>query len=190
MRYVDPDGREDEVGQAALFNQQQWTEKEGFDKDFFKTACAATACLNVVSVQYTKEKGEALSFDNAKTAMKRARDNGGIDQKNATVLDWSGAANSMAGALGMKGTFSVDEKDPDYKIFAFADPLDDVTIPVHFSLVTDKITNKFFDSWDGVKKGWAPDGTCAGELGVIYRACPLQQGRPIRGLNYKSEENK
>ena len=190
VRYVDPDGREDEVGQAALFNQQQWTEEEGFDSKFANSACAATACLNAVSVQYTKEKGEALLFDDAKTAMKSARDSGKIDSETATVLDWSGAANAMAGALGMNGTFTANEKDPDYKIFAFADPLGELTEPVHFSLVSDRENNKFFDSWDGVEKGWALDGMCGGEAGLKYRACPLQQGRPIRGLNYKSEENK
>lgn len=184
VRYVDPTGLEDEIVIPTYFNQNQWTKAEGFSKKFYETACAATATLNAVSFQYTIETGEALSFEEGKNMMFAAIEIDAVDIEDATVNNWQNAANSMGLYIGLNGEFIVNEISPTLKIYAFTNPSEDFSVPVHFSFVTNQVTQVFIDSWDGIEKGWSVDGFCGGIPNIPYRTCPLQTGRPYRGFDY------
>lgn len=82
-----------------LFNQHQFTKDYGFyDEDgkrFEDTACNATAAVNIFSMQYTKETGKKLTFEDAVAALKNAIEKEKIDYKDATVNDLAPAINEM-----------------------------------------------------------------------------------------------
>ena len=88
-----------------------------FSSEFGKSACFATAILNVVASQYKKETGKQLSFFEACKAMQSAVNSGYISKKDARVIDIEKAANAMAEVIGLKGSFTYTEsKDADYVI--------------------------------------------------------------------------
>lgn len=82
-----------------LFNQHQFTKDYGFyDEDgkrFEDTACNATAAVNIFSMQYTKETGKKLTFEDAVAVLKNAIEKEKIDYKDATVNDLAPAINEM-----------------------------------------------------------------------------------------------
>ena len=77
-----------------------------YGKNFGEHACAATSLLNEISEQYTRETGHAISAQQVDAAMAAAVNSGTISSTNAWVSDWSGAANAMAQAVGLEGSYT------------------------------------------------------------------------------------
>ena len=169
------------------FSQKLWTSDKGFfeDKDtkaaFWKTACLATSILNIVSAVYQKETGNILTEEQAIGALKAAIKAGHIDFENAYVSDIAGAANAMAGFLKMKGTFSSNEKSPEYMIYA----IDKVTYRHFVNALKNEIGSQYFDVWDGKIKSYSKTTTNEEGEEITENLINLQEGRQIRGLDYK-----
>ncbi|MBP3708843.1 MAG: RHS repeat-associated core domain-containing protein, partial [Treponema sp.] len=184
IKYIDPDGRkelmaEDAQGRpiAALnpvkpaeFSQHMFTPAEGFEQGFEDTACNATAALNVVSIQYTKETGKSLSYAEGIDIMKNNigdTDKGQvfIKKTDATVTDIASAVGSMAKYINKKqgenifaGRFWYSKKSSeDYAATYRIDVMDSVNYPSHF--VNNEGDNKsdstkinILDTYDGKHK--------------------------------------
>ena len=87
----------------------RYTEQKYFSsiygEQFGNNACAATSLLNELSEQYTLETGHALPSDVRDAAMAAAVNTGSVSSTNAWVSDWNGAANAMATAMGLEGSY-------------------------------------------------------------------------------------
>mgnify|MGYP003463163582 FL=1 len=204
--YIDPDGRKDDswvkhipsncqplardfikVDKPNWYAQQSWS-KNGFKLDFWKTACFATTILNVVSAVYQKETGSYLSPEQAELALKAAIYDKSINEIDAYVSDIAKAANSMGKYLGLKGKFSVNEVDPKYAIFAIASDKNPKIFKHFVNSYSDRYDLKYFDVWGGKDKSRLIDVLEVPLLGYLPIYLKLQDGRPIRGLDYKIEE--
>ena len=106
-----------------LFTQTQFTKEYNFNEQFHETACFATGVLNTVSMQYTKETGKKMTFEDGVGAMKQAIKDGNISKENAKVSDYARAANSMINYIEDKyndsdifgGSFSYKNNDDSIK---------------------------------------------------------------------------
>ena len=96
---------------------------EAHGDEFGNNACAATSLLNEISEQYTEETGTALTQAQVSQAMSAAVDSGNISSTNAFVNDWEGAANDMAGSVGLAGNYSYtnNSTEADVTIYALED---------------------------------------------------------------------
>ena len=144
---------------------------------FSKSACFATAILNVVAAQYKKEMGSSLSFIQACSAMNAAIRENKISINNARINDVAGAANAMAKELGLKGTFKYKlSKDADYLILN----LESCT---HFvnSLDTNNELLPYFDTYYGTQNTVYSKN----EENELIQNRPLNEERAYRGLNYE-----
>ena len=202
VKYTDPTGRYTDEWIKSLplcarqyikdmapnrFSQKLWTADKGFYADektgsaFWKTACLATSILNIVSAVYQKETGNILTEEQAIGALNAAIDAKHIDREDAYVSDIAGAANAMAGFLKMKGKFSSDEKSPEYMIYA----IDKVTYRHFVNALKNVIGSQYFDVCDGKTKSYSKTMTNEDGEEVTENLINLQEGRAIRGLNYK-----
>ena len=135
--------------------QQEFSALYGVD--FGNTACAATSLLNEISERYLLETGKKMTKEDAINAMKAAvsagyigennKDKNGVMKYEATINDWSAAANAMADAIGLKGNFSytTNSSDSSSKIYAW-DKNGDGSAD-HF--VNDIGNGKYYDPWTG-----------------------------------------
>ena len=205
IKYTVPDGRYSDEWIKSLppsvkqytrdmppnrFSQQLWTVDKGFKfyfdangkkKFFWQTACLATAILNVVSAVYQKETGNIMTEELAIKTLNAAIATGNINEKNAYVSDIAGAANDMASFLNLQGKFSSDEKSPQFMIYAI-----DKTTYSHFvNTLKNIIGSVYFDVWDGKTKSYSITSTDKDGNEITQNLVNLQEGRPIRGLNYK-----
>lgn len=151
-------------------------------------ACCATSILNVVSSVYQKETGSYLSPEQAELALAAAVNDKKIDRNEAYVSDIAGAANSMGKYLGLKGQFSSNEVNPQYAIFAIASDKNPKTFKHFVNSYSDRYDLKYFDVWGGKDKSLIIGVMEDPEFGVLPIYLKLQEGRPIRGLDYKIEE--
>ena len=204
VKYTDPTGRYTDEWIKSLpicarqyikdmapnrFSQKLWTVDKGFEsykedgkeKFFWQTACLATSILNIVSAVYQKETGNILTEEQAIGALKAAIKAEHIDSQNAYVSDIAGAANAMAGFLKMKGKFSSDEKSPEHMIYA----IDKVTYRHFVNALKNVIGSQYFDVWDGKTKCYSKTTTNEDGEEITENLINLQEGRAIRGLNYK-----
>ena len=153
----------------TLFTQHMFTPKAGFEKGFEDTACNATAILNIFSMQYTKETGKILTFEEGcdllKNGVKNPKGNPKywIDQKDADVKDLAPALNAMinhsekkSGKKLFRGKFGYSAawlgyKAADLTDSYFVDSFKGNTVPMHF--VNHRIKNKdgyeVYDTYDG-----------------------------------------
>lgn len=155
---------------GSSFSQHMFTPAEGFEQGFEDTACNATAALNVVSIQYTKETGKALSYAEGIDIMKNSigdTDEGQvfIKKTDATVTDIASAVGGMAKYINKKqgenifvGRFWYSKKSSeDYAATYRIDVMDSVNYPSHF--VNNEGDNKkdptkinILDTYDGKHK--------------------------------------
>ena len=98
-----PDTAEEKT-EPAYANQRDFSPIYG--DNFGNEACAATSLLNEISEQYTAETGKALTQEQITSAMDAAVASGNIDSTKAYVNSWEGAANDMASAVGLEGSFT------------------------------------------------------------------------------------
>ena len=98
-----PDTAEENT-EPAYANQRDFSPIYG--DNFGNEACAATSLLNEISEQYTAETGKALTQEQITSAMDAAVASGNIDSTKAYVNSWEGAANDMASAVGLEGSFT------------------------------------------------------------------------------------
>ena len=97
-----------------LFNQHQFTKDYGFNdyeengkiKKFEDTACNATAAVNIFSMQYTKETGKKLDFEDAVEVLTNAVKTR-LVKSNAEVTDLAPVLNSFIDYIESK----YDDKD-------------------------------------------------------------------------------
>lgn len=94
----------------------------------------------------------------------------------------------MGKYLGLKGKFSVNEVDPKYAIFAIASDKNPKTFKHFVNSYSDRYDLKYFDVWGGKDKSRLIDVLEVPLLGYLPIYLKLQDGRPIRGLDYKIEE--
>jgi len=86
--------------------------RNAFCGDFARNACAATAVLNAVSMEYTFQTGNRMDPKRGEPAMRAAVDAGHINcggkhpSRPAFVNNWGMAANSMWHSLGQKGAWT------------------------------------------------------------------------------------
>ncbi len=171
-----------------MFTQQIWNDANYFGKEFAKTACLSTAIVNIVSSVYQKQNSAYLSIENANKALAYAIEKGGVDFDNAYVKDIAGAANAMGEYLGLQGKFSANESSPQYAIFAFANDLIPSKAKHFVNALTDIYGLEYFDVSDGKIKTRVAGVMNEPELGLCPITLRLQEGRPIRGLDYNIEE--
>lgn len=88
-----------------------------YGSEFGDNACAAVSLLNEISENYSKETGKEMTAEQAAAAMQAAIDCGSIDGKSAYVQSWEGAANAMAKAIGMDGSYSYTQDSTNADIF-------------------------------------------------------------------------
>ena len=211
IRYTDPDGRKDDAWVNHIpsscqplarefikgdipnwYAQQNWTNSSYFggteEKQFWEVACCATTILNVVSSVYQKETGSYLSLEQAELALAAAINDKKIDKNTAYVNDIAGAANSMGKYLGLKGQFSSNEVDPQYAIFAIASDNNPQTFKHFVNSYSDLYDHRYFDVWGGKDKSRIIGLMEDPEFGFLPILLRLQEGRPIRGLDYKIPE--
>ena len=99
--YIKTIGKKVQVAYTK-FSQQIFTKEKGFKSTFSKTACNATAALNVISEKYSEITGEKLSQDFGIKIMKNSigdtsqNKNIYINETNAYVEDIASAVQSMA----------------------------------------------------------------------------------------------
>ncbi|WP_460058290.1 RHS repeat-associated core domain-containing protein, partial [Spirochaeta dissipatitropha] len=156
-----------------------WTQdraKEEFGASFASKACAVTSIANAVSTQYTDTKQKALE-DNAYNSMVgQSISDGHVNKTNAYIDSWSGAANSMAKAIGLDddGSFTYNpDNDADHVIHA--EDRSGLGYPGHFLL--DQGDGTAHDPLSGTNRNIDEDFTAA------------QKGLgPTRGLDWKPKK--
>ena len=84
----------------------QYDFADQYGDNFAASACAATSLLNEISEQYTRETGHALPVQLRDAAMAAAVNDGSVRKSDAWVSDWNGAANAMATAVGLEGSYT------------------------------------------------------------------------------------
>ena len=178
IRYVDPNGREDEIT-PTLFDQYQWESE--FGKKFADNACAATSLVNLFSDIYTKETGEKMSYEQGIASLNNAIANNGLDPKNAWITDWQKAENAIADSLNLKGIPVHNEFSPEYMIYALDTDNNPKTAEHFVSVNQDKAT--YFDAWDSKHKNIVSDINTK-TIDAPQVLINFQQDRPFRGFNY------
>ena len=148
---------------------------------FSKSACFATALLNVVAAQYKKETGNSLSFIQACKAMDAAIQSKNIDPQNARILDIEAAVNTMAKSVGLKGKFKyTTSRDADYVIFN----LEKCTHFVNALDPNDELLPYFDTFWGTQNNVYSKDD----ENKLILNR-PLNDEKAYRGFNYEQKQN-
>jgi RHS repeat-associated protein len=129
MRYTDPSGLRNETAYLdsilgsesgpfgagpALFGQHDWADT--FGPSFAASACAVTSIVNELSEEYTAQTGERLTKDQAEDMIQAAVDAKTVgaagepittvNENDANVNDWSGAAQAMWGTTGLGGAWT------------------------------------------------------------------------------------
>ena len=148
-----------------------------YGNEFGNTACAATSLLNEISERYTLETGKAMTEEQAIAAMRAAVNaghiggseisNNGVEIFDATVNDWTAAANTMWKTTGLDGSFVVNETaNADHVIYA----LDTKNGPAADHFVNSNGDGSFYDPYY--------DTTFKVE---DYH---LQEGRNYRGVDF------
>lgn len=99
-----PNYSETEAEQPTYSNQRSFSDTYG--REFGEHACAATSLLNEISEQYTAETGRALTREQINSAMDAAVNSGNVRRTDANVNSWEQAANAMAQAVGLEGTYT------------------------------------------------------------------------------------
>ena len=155
--------------------QQEFSALYGVD--FGNTACAATSLLNEISERYLLETGKKMTKEEAINAMKAAvsagyigennEDKNGVMKYEATIKDWSAAANAMWATTGLSGSFVVNESlNADHVIYALDTKGDSGAD--HF--VNSNGDGTFYDPYTGETLNIAN-----------YK---LQEGRNYRGVDF------
>ena len=148
---------------------------------FSKSACFATALLNVVAAQYKKETGNSLSFIQACKAMDAAIQSKNIDPQNARILDIEAAVNTMAKSVGLNGKFKyTTSKDADYVIFN----LEKCTHFVNALDPNDELLPYFDTFWGTQNNVYSKD-----DENKLRLNRPLNDEKAYRGFNYEQEQN-
>jgi hypothetical protein len=122
LKYTDPDGRDDT--EPTFFTQSAWEHYIG--AEFSDSACFATAILNEISIEYTKQTGFSMTFEQGLTAMQNAVNYGAIEMDRFNVLDDDAAyindiedaANRMWQTTGLNGRFSYNSNSTQHRIYA------------------------------------------------------------------------
>ena len=83
---------------------------------FGESACAATTVLNIVSDQYTKLTGKAMTQKQGVEAMNNAIAEGAVDETNA-LTDFHTAANAMWATTGLIGSFTYTTDNPQHTVY-------------------------------------------------------------------------
>ncbi|MBQ0167321.1 MAG: hypothetical protein KBT02_09480 [Treponema sp.] len=178
-----------------MFGQHDWTQ---FALGFNDSACATTSIVNMVSTQYTESTGEKLSFDQAQNAIQEAINNGSVAGNDATVNNWTKAANTMAQSVGLTGTFTDYTEDAtksrDYTILAYTST-DNLDKAEHFVLVTGQVPGnagnaikalEVFNPDSAQEEYWVSDAVgITADKPAKFR--PLQSGRETRQFNYEEQ---
>jgi RHS repeat-associated protein len=148
----------------AYFTQSDWI--EAISGSFAGESCAATSLLNEISEEYTTQTGTAMNWSQGLYAMLSATTSNDINQTDATVNSWSGAANTMWGSTGLPGTWTYNA-DGNHQIYAI-DRNNDNTYAEHF--VNSNGDGTYRDPWSG-------------NTGQVDNLT-LQSGRETRGLDF------
>ena len=139
------EGGNDSDSAISYTNQRDFSSIYG--DSFGDNACAATSLLNEISEQYTKETGKPLTPEQINSAMDAAVNSGNINSSNAFINNWEGAANDMAAALGLSGSYvlTTDPSLANSTIYAIDRNNDGVVD--HF--VNDIGNGQYYDPWTG-----------------------------------------
>ena len=165
VNWIDPLGlRVTEPVQATYFIQSDW--REAIRGSFADQSCATTSLLNELSKEYTEQTGTAMTWEQGLMSIHYAINSKDIDLNNATVNNWSSAANSMWNATGQKGTWT-ENSDGNHQIYAI-DRNNDAANAEHF--VNSNGDGTYRDPWNG-------------NVGQVD-GLNLQAGRETRGLDF------
>ena len=185
VKYTDPDGncqkpspqiiviifvpKNTQPVEPTMFKQTMFTKENGFSDNYSTTACNATAALNIVSIQYTKETGKALSIEQGMEILKNVP-NDIINKENANVEDLCPALNSMMknleesmGKTIFKGKFGYSPGWCGFKKATltdsyFVDAVKSNTFPEHYvnDMGADGENRTVYDTFDGKTKTKTP----------------------------------
>lgn len=185
IKYTDPDGncqkpspqiiviifipKKTKPVEPTMFKQTMFTKENGFSDNYSTTACNATAALNIVSIQYTKETGKALSIEQGMEILKNVP-NDIINKENANVEDLCPALNSMMknleesmGKTIFKGKFGYSPGWCGFKKATltdsyFVDAVKSNTFPEHYvnDMGADGENRTVYDTFDGKTKTKTP----------------------------------
>lgn len=135
----------EENAEPAYANQRDFSSIYG--DAFGNEACAATSLLNEISEQYTAETGKALTQEQIYSAMDAAVASGNVDSTKAYVNNWEGAANDMASAVGLEGSFTYTYNPSEATATIYANDKNDNGIAEHF--VNGIGNGQYYDPWSG-----------------------------------------
>ena len=135
----------EEKADPAYANQRDFSSIYG--DDFGNEACAATSLLNEISEQYTAETGKSLTQEQINSAMAAAVASGNIDSTEASVNSWEGAANDMAAAVGLEGSFTYTYNPSEATATIYANDKNNNGIADHF--VNGIGNGQYYDPWSG-----------------------------------------
>ena len=185
VKYTDPDGncqkpspqiiviifvpKNTQPVEPTMFKQTMFTKENGFSDNYSTTACNATAALNIVSMQYTKETGKALTIEQGMDILKNVP-NDVINKENANVEDLCPALNSMMknleksmGKTIFKGKFGYSPGWCGFKKATltdsyFVDAVKSNTFPEHYvnDMGADGENRTVYDTFDGKTKTKIP----------------------------------
>ena len=185
VKYTDPDGncqkpspqiiviifvpKNTQPVEPTMFKQTMFTKENGFSDNYSTTACNATAALNIVSMQYTKETGKALTIEQGMDILKNVP-NDVINKENANVEDLCPALNSMMknleksmGKTIFKGKFGYSPRWCGFKKATltdsyFVDAVKSNTFPEHYvnDMGADGENRTVYDTFDGKTKTKIP----------------------------------
>lgn len=149
---------------AARVEQRDFT--SSFGSNFGNHACAATSLLNEISEQYTAENGKPLTQKQVYSAMFSCVASGSIAWNDATVNDWQKAANDMAKAVGLSGSYTYTTNSSKASATIYAINPNENGVAKHF--VNDIGNGKYYDPWTN-KTGNISDLTFATDGKGGYR---------------------
>ena len=185
VKYTDPDGncqkpspqiiviifvpKNTQPVEPTMFKQTMFTKENGFSDNYSTTACNATAALNIVSMQYTKETGKTLTIEQGMDILKNVP-NDVINKENANVEDLCPALNSMMknleksmGKTIFKGKFGYSPGWCGFKKATltdsyFVDAVKSNTFPGHYvnDMGADGENRTVYDTFDGKTKTKIP----------------------------------
>ena len=185
VKYTDPDGncqkpspqiiviifvpKNTQPVEPTMFKQTMFTKENGFSDNYSTTACNATAALNIVSMQYTKETGKTLTIEQGMDILKNVP-NDVINKENANVEDLCPALNSMMknleksmGKTIFKGKFGYSPGWCGFKKATltdsyFVDAVKSNTFPEHYvnDMGADGENRTVYDTFDGKTKTKIP----------------------------------
>ena len=155
--------------EPTMFKQTMFTKVNGFSDNYSTSACNATAALNIVSMQYTKEIGKPLTIEQGMEILKNVP-NAIINNENANVEDLCSALNLMMknleksiGKTIFKGKFGYSPglcgfKKATLTDLYFVDAVKSNTFPEHDvnDMVADGENRTVYDTFDGKTKTKTP----------------------------------